>query len=114
VEALVERCTEVIAGELLPRLRGRFLSVLGEESSAESPWGLLIDEDDKQMLNFSYPPGIASDGPMPSYLGPVIRLELGARSDQWPAEKHLVRSYASEVFPDVFEEPTCEVDTSPG
>lgn len=112
IEALVTRCEEAISGELLPRLRERFATVLGNEGSGETPWSLSIDEADAQTVNFSYPPGIAAGGALPmSYVRPIVRLELGARSDHWPAEEHLIRSYAAEVLPDSFEEPSCRVRT---
>ncbi len=31
-------------------------------------------------------------------LAPAVRIELGARSDHWPAEDHTVHSYLSETF----------------
>lgn len=111
IKDLVARCTEAIAQELLPRLRARFVSILGEEDASASPWSLRIDEDDPQMLNFSYPRGIAPADDTPSYLRPVVRLELGARSDHWPSESREIQSYAAEVFPEQFEVPTCEVRT---
>jgi hypothetical protein len=112
IDELVSRCKAAIAGELLPKLRERFATVLGGENSGESPWSLSIDETDAQTVNFSYPPGIASGGALPpSYVRPIVRLELGARSDHWPAEEHVIRSYAAEIFPDSFEEPTCRVRT---
>ena len=112
IEALVTRCEEAIAEELLPRLRERFAAVLGDEGSGEHPWNLSLDEGDAQTVNFSYPPGLRSGGTLPpSYVRPIVRLELGARSDHWPAEEHVIRSYAAEVFPASFEEPTCRVRT---
>jgi hypothetical protein len=37
-----------------------------------------------------------------AYLNPVIRLEMGARSDDWPAEDFEIKPYAAEVFPNMF------------
>jgi hypothetical protein len=41
----------------------------------------------------------------------VVLLELGARSDHWPAEERTIRSYAAEVLPEQFKEPECGVRT---
>jgi len=47
---------------------------------------------------------------LPGYIRPAIRLEMGARSDDWPAEYHEVRPYAAEVFPQAFKVATsCRV-----
>lgn len=106
IDQLVARCTEAIATELLPRLRERFESVLGAERGV---WSLAIDEKDPQAINFSFPPGVSIPADAPRYLKPVIRLELGARSDHWPAEEHSVRPYAAEVMPDQFARSECRV-----
>ena len=112
IEALVTRCEEAISGELIPRLRERFATVLGDEGSGDAPWSLSLDEGDAQTVNFSYPPGLRSGGALPiSYVRPIVRLELGARSDHWPAEEHVIQSYAAEVLPDSFEVPSCRVRT---
>src|SRR6185312_13908908 len=91
IDELVARCTEAIVGELLPRLRERFASILGPEGGA---WSLAIDADDAQTVNFIYPVGVLLGRSAPvRYLRPVVRLELGARSDHWPAEDQIVRPY---------------------
>jgi hypothetical protein len=51
---------------------------------------------------FTYPrsePG----GRIPEAIRPAIRLEIGARSDDWPAEDREIRSYAAQAFPAAFE-----------
>jgi hypothetical protein len=107
IEALVARCTEAIASELLPRVRERFTSVLGPE---KDNWSLTIDRNDAQTVNFSYPAGVllGRDAPL-RYLRPVVRLEMGARSDHWPAEDRMIRTYAAEVMPGQFAEAECQV-----
>lgn len=59
---------------------------------------------------FRYPQAIALQGiVMPAYVSPMVRLELGARSDSWPAGNHPVTPYAAELFPDMFVAASCEV-----
>lgn len=102
VEELVERCKEAIANELLPRLRARFASVIGEENSGQRPWSLALDSLDAQTVNFGCPAGVhQSEATLPGYLKPIVRLELGARSDHWPAEDRVIRPLIDEAMPGV-------------
>lgn len=115
IKGLKVRCQELIREGLLPQLRADFEPVLGPEPSAGRPWSLWLAEDDPdlQTINFAYPPGIVSAGGglRNPYLRPFVRLELGARSEHWPAEEHAIRPYAAEAFPEPFSEPTCVVRT---
>lgn len=77
-------------------MRKDFASVLGTGG-----WELDLDPKDAQTLTFAYP-GSAMEYGLGSYINPVIRLEMGARSDDWPAEDSEIKPYAAEVFPDVF------------
>lgn len=45
------------------------------------------------------------------YLRPIIRLEIGARSDHWPSVPGTVSPYAAEEFSDLFKQPTVTVKT---
>jgi hypothetical protein len=77
------------------------------------PWALGPDEADPQTVLFAYPEGIQPEGEGAAnpYVRRVVLLELGARSDHWPAEEHAVRPYAAEVMPELFKEPECQVRT---
>ncbi len=96
LDALVKGCKEIIADKLLPEMRADFASVIGNDG-----WQLDLDSKDAQTLTFAYPKSAMEYG-LGSYINPVIRLELGARSDDWPAEDSEIRPYAAEVFPDYF------------
>lgn len=106
------RCREVIESELLPKLHVRFESILGAGATG-TPWSLSPDENDSQRIYFTYPAGIESGGGgAPNlYVRRLVLLELGARSDHWPAEEHPMRPYAAETMPDQFKEPECRVRT---
>jgi Nucleotidyl transferase AbiEii toxin, Type IV TA system len=110
VDDIVERCRQVIETELLPRFRARVESVLGP-GDTPAPWSLSPAENDPQTIDFTYPAGVESGGEsaLNPYVCRVVRLELGARSDDWPAEEHLVRPYAAEVLPEQFKVPECRV-----
>ena len=95
LEALTETCQRVIQEQLLPQLVAAFGDALGEPPSAT--WGVELDEDDPdgQTLLFRYPAENRSrPADEPAYIRPVVRLEIGARSDHWPvveATRHVLR-----------------------
>lgn len=106
IDELQGVCITHIETSLLPALQERVGDVLTEE------WTLEVSRDDKQAVHFRYPPSLDnSEYGAIGYVRPQVLLELGARSDQWPAEKRIVRSYAAEEFPDFFETATCEPNT---
>jgi hypothetical protein len=110
LEALTETCQHAIRERLLPQLVAAFGGALGEPPSAR--WGVDLDEDDPdgQTLLFRYPAGDRSrTADEPAYIRPVVRLEIGARSDHWPVVEASVVSYAAEAFPGVFKEAGCTV-----
>jgi hypothetical protein len=109
VDEIVAECQKAIATELVPRLFGRFESVIGR-TDGSAAWSLKPDRLDVQTIHFSYPAGIESGGENP-YVRRVVLLELGARSDHWPVEDGAVRPYAAEVMPEHFKEPECRVRT---
>ncbi|HEY7158477.1 MAG TPA: nucleotidyl transferase AbiEii/AbiGii toxin family protein [Gemmataceae bacterium] len=110
LEALDETCQRVVRERLLPQLARAVGEALGE--SAPGTWQLeLADDDpDAQTLLFRYPAGIGPHSPdEPAYIRPVVRLEIGARSDHWPAIEATITSYAAAEFPEAFQEPGCRV-----
>ena len=110
LEALAETCRKVIREKLLPQLMAVFGEALAEPPSAT--WGVELagDDPDGQTLLFRYPTGSRSrSAGEPAYIQPAVRLEIGARSDHWPAVEATVTSYAATEFPDLFKEPACKV-----
>jgi Nucleotidyl transferase AbiEii toxin, Type IV TA system len=110
LEALTETCQRIIRDKLLPQLVTVFDKALGESLSAGWSIEIARDDPDGQTLLFRYPSGNRSrpDGE-PAYIQPAVRLEIGARSDHWPAVEGTVTSYAATEFPDAFKEPACKV-----
>jgi len=106
IEKLKNSCREIIAGELVPRLKARIRSTLGING-----WTLEIDSNAPggDTLDFKYPAGI-SDSLTKGYVRRVVRLELGCRGDQIPCEGAKVTSYAAEAFPDQFQVPDSNVN----
>lgn len=90
----MEACRIWVQGTLQPALDARLRAALGETG-----WKLEVDPDmpDGQCLLFHYPsvfePGSAG------YVRPVVKIELGARSDDWPHEEKSIQPYVIEHFP---------------
>ncbi|HBO45692.1 MAG TPA: hypothetical protein DD670_17550 [Planctomycetaceae bacterium] len=104
IEALVEACQQAILDRLLPCLLADFASVIGPRG-----WRIEIDAVDSRTVIFTYPRSELA-GTLPETIRPAIRLEMGERSDDWPAEERKIRPYAAEAFPTAFTAaPSCQV-----
>ena len=66
--------------------------------------GCKVDELDAHVINVEYPAGFNDD-----YLRPQVRLEVGPLASWVPHERYRIRSYAAEIFPEQFRNPTCDV-----
>lgn len=94
LDALMDACRHWVQGTLQPALAARIQAVLGS-----SGWQLEVDPDmaDGQCLLFHYP---GAFGPAEAgYVRPVVKIELGARSDDWPHEERTLQPYLAGVFP---------------
>ena len=110
LDSLTDTCRELIRDSLLPQLRSSFGSSLGKVAGEAWTLNFADDATDQQTLAFRYPvSGTATSTAGPAYIGPVVRLEIGARSDHWPASNGTVLPYVAEDFPAIFESPTCSV-----
>ncbi len=100
LDALKRECQTRIHAGLLPVLLTRLCNAL----PAKDSWDLVPatpDEDpDGQTLLFHYPVSLAAPA---TYLRPVVKIEMGARSDTEPSASPLIRPYLAEAFPDTFE-----------
>jgi hypothetical protein len=91
LDRLKQACQEKIADVIIPELKdkiGAALLTIGE-------WEIKLDPDDsdKQTILFKYPSIIGNS--MNNYIQPVVKIELGARSDHWPVEVMFVKPYVS-------------------
>jgi len=100
IEALVQSCRQWVQGTLQPALAARIAAVLGPTG-----WKLEVDPDmaDGQCLLFHYPGAFAPAEA--GYVRPVVKIEMGARSDDWPHHDKTLRPYLAEVFPQLTGEP---------
>jgi hypothetical protein len=104
LENLMTTARAWVQGTLRPVLTQRLAATLGPTG-----WKLEIDPDmaDGQCLLFHYasvfPPSSAG------YIPPRVKIELGSRSDDWPAEAKILTSYVLEQFPALGREPSVAV-----
>jgi hypothetical protein len=105
---LRNECIRRILAELFPALEGR----LNEAIPAGLEWNLFpADEDedpDLQTLLFQYPSVFTGSI---AYLRPLVKIELGARSETEPVESPIIRPYLAEAFPDVLVDSTFSLRT---
>jgi hypothetical protein len=90
----MESCRLWVQGTLQPALASRIADALGPEA-----WKLEVDPDmpDGQCLLFHYPSVFPANSA--GYVPPQVKIELGARSDDWPHEEKSIQPYVIEQFP---------------
>jgi predicted nucleotidyltransferase component of viral defense system len=94
LENLMDACRQWVQGTLQPAFADRLLAALGE-----TDWRLEVDPDmpDGQCLLFHYPSVFPAGAA--GYVRPVVKIELGARSDDWPHETKFIQPCVIEHFP---------------
>jgi hypothetical protein len=99
LDGLMASCKDWVQETLQSLLAGRIVSAIGNDN-----WKLEIDPDmpDGQCLLFHYPSTfeVGEAG----YVRPVVKIELGARSDDWPREERRIQPYVTEFFPALDED----------
>lgn len=92
---LAQTCRAMIHQRFALHLTEVFTRYLGKDPTPEN-WQIEADQEDPdgQTLLFRYPVGLAQgERSAATYIRPVVRLEMGARGDQWPAEEKIILSY---------------------
>ena len=95
LDELMTACRVWVQDRLRPALEAAMIKRFGTHNG----WKLEVDPDmaDGQCLLLHYP------GAFPTteagYVRPVVKIELGARSDDWPAESRTITPYVAEVLP---------------
>lgn len=95
LDGLIAACRSWVQERLQPALAARVAGrVSGPHSVKPDP-----DDADGQCLLFGYPGAFreAEAG----YVRPVVKIELGARSDDWPSASHAFAPYLAEALPDL-------------
>jgi hypothetical protein len=98
LEALMAASRKWVQSSLQHALAERFSQALGD-----SGWKLEVDPDipDGQCLLLHYPSAFENQV---GYIRPVVKIELGARSDDWPNEELPIAPYVAERFPQLMPE----------
>lgn len=104
LEALMAAAQHWVQDTLQPALAQRLAATLGATG-----WNLEVDPDmaDGQCLLFHYPSVFPPNSA--GYIPPRVKIELGARSDDWPAEPKVLTPYVLEQFPALGREPSVPV-----
>jgi hypothetical protein len=105
IEGLQRKCQTVIAEQLEPQLHVAIASFLPVETS----WALAQDRNDPdhQTLLFRYPSAIVSG--LSPYFSSSVKIELGARSDDFPVELASITPTLCGAFPNALSDGCCPV-----
>lgn len=105
LEHLKLACQQRIQKSLQPELGQRLEATL----PTETKWDLVNDAEDAdgQTLLFHYP-SVYADA---SYIRPVVKIELGARSDTEPCGTPQIQPYLLDAFPGLFGTGTFTIRT---
>lgn len=100
LDELKSKCGKWVQGTLITALGDRIAAQLGP-TDGPLKWGLEVDPDDPdgQTLLFHYPVGVPVDADAVAYVPPRVKIELGARSDDWPDETREISPYLSQHVP---------------
>ena len=98
LEAFMAASRQWVQGALQPAFAARVAAVLGDTG-----WKLEVDPDmaDGQCLLLHYPSAFENEA---GYIRPHVKIELGARSDDWPHEDRAIQPYLAERFPQLMPE----------
>ncbi len=94
---LIKKCSERIHQELRPALEARFKAVLPPAAKWSLTPADAAEDKDLQTLLFEYPGVLAGTA---TYLRPVVKIEMGARSDTEPSETPALTPYLCAAFPE--------------
>ena len=95
LDDLMAACRSWVQDRLKPALEQ---AIAGRFGTREG-WRLEVDPDmaDGQCLLFHYPSAFPAGEA--GYVRPVVKIELGARSDDWPAVSRTITPYVAQVLP---------------
>jgi hypothetical protein len=95
---LVKECSRRIREELGPSLESRLRETLPDIMDWRLKPADAEEDPDQQTLLFHYP-SVFTDNV--GYVRPVVKIEMGARSETEPVENPIIKPYLAEAFPDL-------------
>jgi hypothetical protein len=98
IDNLSKACSNYVQTQMLNDLKDVIAAKLGSTEG----WNVFSDQGDPdaQTLLFEYPSEISKAG----YIRPLVKIEIGARSEHWPVSEHRIRSYAKEALKEKIHE----------
>lgn len=99
IDNLSKACSNYVQTEMLASLKETFAA----ELRTTDGWQIFSDPEDPdaQSLLFEYPSNSSKTG----YIRPLVKIEIGARSEHWPVSEHKIESYVKEVLKEKINEP---------
>lgn len=103
LENLSKACSQYVQNKMLADLKESITSNLRTTEG----WRLFADQEDpdEQTLLFEYPREAMQIG----YIRPVVKIELGSRSEHWPVSEHMIQSYAKVALQEKIHESAIRV-----
>lgn len=108
LKRLPKECSRRVLEELQPVLAKRLGDVIPDGMTWDLEPAAEAEDPDQQTLLFQYPSLFSGSI---TYLRPVVKIELGARSDTEPVEAPVIRPYLAEAFPDLLRDSTFPIRT---
>jgi predicted nucleotidyltransferase component of viral defense system len=104
LQGLKAKCQDVVKVQILTALSECCKSYLGTDG-----WSLALDpaDPDQQTILFTFPNAIITG--LQGYVRPIVKIELGARSDHWPLQQATVQPYLCDALPDALASPSTQV-----
>ena len=98
IENLSKACSNYVQTQMLLDLKEAIAAKLGTTEG----WNVFSDQEDPdaQTLLFEYP----SDTSRAGYIRPLVKIEMGARSEHWPISEHRIQSYVKEALKEKIHE----------
>lgn len=99
LDNLSQACSNYVQTEMLEDLK----NAIGTKLETASGWRIFCDleDPDAQTLLFEYPSETSKAG----YIRPLVKIEIGARSEHWPVSEQKIQSYAKEALREKIHEP---------
>lgn len=103
IDNLSKACSTYVQTEMLADLKDIFAAKLG----ITDEWQIFPDQKDPdaQTLLFAYPSETSKTG----YIRPLVKIEIGARSEHWPVSEHKIRSYVKEALKEKIHESETQI-----
>ena len=103
LDNLGKACSSYVQTQMLEDLKNAVAAKLGTNED----WSLFSDPEDPdaQTLLFKYP----SKTPKIGYIRPLVKIEIGARSEHWPVSDRTIQSYAKDALKEKIHEPEIRI-----